>query len=93
MRGLILHDLDWESHGGAHRVAPEAASEVKLRWRLGSICTNRYSLDDLMMSHCFIWVVRMWCGIHTNPILRCFMDPEGLNYRDLLVGVVLELVS
>jgi hypothetical protein len=24
-----LHDLDWESRGGAHSVAPEATSEVK----------------------------------------------------------------
>jgi hypothetical protein len=38
-------------------------------------------------------VVRMWYGIHTDPVLRCFMDTEGLNYRDLLVGVVPELTS
>jgi hypothetical protein len=24
-----LHNLDWDSRGGAHCVAPEAASEVK----------------------------------------------------------------
>jgi hypothetical protein len=27
--GYSLDSLDWESHGGAHRVAPEAVSEVK----------------------------------------------------------------
>jgi hypothetical protein len=35
----------------------------------------------------------MWCGFHTNPILRRFMNPEGLNYGDLLVSVVPELMS
>jgi hypothetical protein len=46
-----------------------------------------------MKSHSFIWVVRMWCKIRIDRILRCFVDLEGLSYRDLLVGVVLELVS
>jgi hypothetical protein len=35
----------------------------------------------------------MWCRIRTNPVLRSFVDLEGLNFRDLLVGVVPELVS
>jgi hypothetical protein len=35
----------------------------------------------------------MWCEIYTNPILRCFVNPEGLSYEDLLDGVVFELVS
>jgi hypothetical protein len=35
----------------------------------------------------------MWCGEHNDPILKCFINPEGLSYRDLLVGVVPELVS
>jgi hypothetical protein len=46
-----------------------------------------------MKSHDSIWVVRMWCRIRTDPILRCFVDSEGLNYEDLLVGVAPELVS
>jgi hypothetical protein len=46
-----------------------------------------------MKSHGSVRVVRMWCGIHTNPILWCFMDPKGLNYRDMLIDVVPELVS
>jgi hypothetical protein len=29
LKAKSIHDLDWESHGGAHRVAPEAVSEVK----------------------------------------------------------------
>jgi hypothetical protein len=35
----------------------------------------------------------MWCGVHTDLVLRCFDDSEGLNYGDLLVGVVLEFSS
>jgi hypothetical protein len=35
----------------------------------------------------------MWCRIHTDPVLRCFDNPEGLNYENLLVGVVPELSS
>jgi hypothetical protein len=27
--GISLHNLDWESRGGAHRVAHEAVSELK----------------------------------------------------------------
>jgi hypothetical protein len=46
-----------------------------------------------MKSHDFVRVLKMWYGIRTNPVLRCFMDPEGLNYGDLLVGVVPKLVS
>jgi hypothetical protein len=57
------------------------------------MCTDRYSTDDLMKSHCSIRVVKMWYGIHTDPVLRCFVDPKGLNYGDLLVGMVPELVS
>jgi hypothetical protein len=46
-----------------------------------------------MKSHDSVWVIRIWCGIHTDYILRCFVDPEGLNCRDLLVGMVPELTS
>jgi hypothetical protein len=35
----------------------------------------------------------MWCGIHTNPVLMCFVNQKRLSYRDLLVGVVPELMS
>jgi hypothetical protein len=52
-----------------------------------------YSANDLMKSHGSIWVVRMWCGIRNDPILRCFVNPEELSCRDLLVGVVSELMS
>jgi hypothetical protein len=38
-------------------------------------------------------VVRMWCGIRTNTVLRCFNNLEGLSYRDLLVSVVPELAN
>jgi hypothetical protein len=40
-----------------------------------------------------IWVVRMWCGAHTKPILSCFDKPELLNCADMQVGVVPELSS
>jgi hypothetical protein len=35
----------------------------------------------------------MWCNVRTDPILRCFGDPEELSYEDLLVGVIAELSS
>jgi hypothetical protein len=38
-------------------------------------------------------VVRMWCGEHTDTIVRCFVNPEELSYEDLLVGIVSELTS
>jgi hypothetical protein len=31
------------------------------------------------------------CGIHTDPILECFVNSEGLNCEDLLEGVVPKL--
>jgi hypothetical protein len=69
-------------------------SEVKnLRWWLSSICTNRYSADDLMNSHGSIKVVRKWCDIFTNLVLRCFDSPEGLGCGNLLVGVFPELAN
>jgi hypothetical protein len=46
-----------------------------------------------MKPHGSVRVVRMWCGKPTCTILRCFVNPEGLNYEDLLVGTVAELVS
>jgi hypothetical protein len=46
-----------------------------------------------MKSHGSIRVVRMWCGIHTDPVLRCFVNPEGLSCGDLLVSMVTELTS
>jgi hypothetical protein len=46
-----------------------------------------------MKPHGSIWVVRMWCDIHTDSFLECFDDPEGLNCRNLLVSVVHELTS
>jgi hypothetical protein len=46
-----------------------------------------------MKSHGSVQVVRMWCVIHTDPALRCFVNPERLNYRDVLVHVVPELMS
>jgi hypothetical protein len=46
-----------------------------------------------MKPHGSVRVVRMWCDELTNPVLRCFVNLEGLNYGNLLVGVVHELVS
>jgi hypothetical protein len=54
---------------------------------------DRYSIDDLMKSHGSIRVFRMWCGIHTDPVLRCFVNLEGLSYGELLVSMVPELMS
>jgi hypothetical protein len=46
-----------------------------------------------MKPHGSVWVIRMWFGIHTDPILKCFYNPEGLSCGDLLVDVVPELAN
>jgi hypothetical protein len=46
-----------------------------------------------MKPHDSIWVVRMWCGMCTEPVLWCFNNLEGLSYMDLIVDVVPELLS
>jgi hypothetical protein len=38
-------------------------------------------------------LLELWCGIHTDPILRCFVNSEGMKYEDLLEGMVPELAS
>jgi hypothetical protein len=53
------------------------------------MCTDRYNADDLKKPH----GSELWCRIRTDPVLRYFANPEGLNYEDLLEGVVLEFVS
>jgi hypothetical protein len=44
--------------------------------------------DKLMKPHGSIQVIRKWCDVCTDPVLRCFDNSEALNYGDLLVGVV-----
>jgi hypothetical protein len=44
-----------------------------------------------MKPHGSIRIVRMWCGICTDPVPMCFDNPEGLSYGDLLVDVIPEL--
>jgi hypothetical protein len=46
-----------------------------------------------MKPHGSVWVVRKWCGVCNNPILKCFDNPEGLNCGDFLVGRVPELAN
>jgi hypothetical protein len=46
-----------------------------------------------MKSHGSIQVVRIWCGECTDPILKCFINSEGLSFGNFLVGVVPELMS
>jgi hypothetical protein len=46
-----------------------------------------------MKPHGPAWFVRMWHGMHADPILRCLDDLEGLNNGDSLVGTVPEFVS
>jgi hypothetical protein len=50
-------------------------------------------LTTLMLPRGSIQVVRLWCGICTDPILQRVNNPEGLNYEDLLDRVLPELVS
>jgi hypothetical protein len=49
--------------------------------------------NDLMKPHGSVWVVRMCYSECTDPVLRCFINPEGLSYGDLLVSMVFELAS
>jgi hypothetical protein len=46
-----------------------------------------------MKPHGSIEVVRKWCSKRTDPVLRCFDNPDGLNCGDLLVGIVPELAN
>jgi hypothetical protein len=46
-----------------------------------------------MGSHGSIRVVRVWCSKCIDPVLECFINPEGLSYGDSLVGMVPELAS
>jgi hypothetical protein len=46
-----------------------------------------------MKPHSSVRLVRKWCSMRTDPVLRCFDNPDGLNCGDLLVGVVLELAN
>jgi hypothetical protein len=46
-----------------------------------------------MKPHDSVQVVKMWCGISTNPILKCFDNPEELNGKNLLFGVFPKLLS
>jgi hypothetical protein len=46
-----------------------------------------------MKPHGSIWVVRKCCDVRIDPIVRCLVNPYGLNSRDLLVGVVPEFSS
>jgi hypothetical protein len=41
-----------------------------------------------MKPHGSIRVVRIWCGIYINPVVRCFDNPEELCCGDLLVVMV-----
>jgi hypothetical protein len=38
-------------------------------------------------------VVKMWCDIHTDPVLGSFDDLGELNYRNLLVSMDPKLTS
>jgi hypothetical protein len=41
-----------------------------------------------MKPHGSVRVVKKWRGMCTDPVLRCFDNPERLNSGDLVVGVV-----
>jgi hypothetical protein len=60
---------------------------------LSSIYTGTYDTDDLKKPRGPSGLSELWCGIHTAPVLRCFVNSEGLNCEDLLEGVVPELTS
>jgi hypothetical protein len=37
-----------------------------------------------IVPHGSVWVVRLWCGICTDPVLRCVNNLEGMNCGGLL---------
>jgi hypothetical protein len=39
-----------------------------------------------MRPHGSVRVVKKWCGMRTNPILKCLDNPEGLNNGYLISG-------
>jgi hypothetical protein len=41
-----------------------------------------------MKPHSSVRFVKLGCGKGTNPVLKCFVNLEGLKCRDLLVGMV-----
>jgi hypothetical protein len=61
--------------------------------RLSFVCIAWFDADDLMKHRGSVRVVRMWCGICTDLVLKCFDNLEGLSYGNLLVDVVSELLS
>jgi hypothetical protein len=65
-------------------------SEIKAHAEAKSYMYCFFYADDLMKPHGSVRVIRMWCGVRTDLILRCFDNPEGLSCEDLLVDVVLE---
>jgi hypothetical protein len=46
-----------------------------------------------MKPHDSVQVVKKWWGVRTDPVVRCFNNPERLNCRDSLVGIVPEFPS
>jgi hypothetical protein len=46
-----------------------------------------------MKPHNSVQFVRVSCGIHTDLVLRCFDNLEGLSYGDLPINIVPELLS
>jgi hypothetical protein len=44
-----------------------------------------FCVDDLIKPRDFIWVVRRWCGMRTDPIHECFDNSEGLNNEHLSI--------
>jgi hypothetical protein len=62
-------------------------------WRLSFICTALFRADGLTKPLGSVQVVRVWCGIRTNPIHGFCNNLEGLSCGDLLVDVVPELSS
>jgi hypothetical protein len=59
--------------------APRLRLRWKLRQRLSCICTTLFYADNLIKPHDFIWVVKMWCGMRGDPVVRCLDHPEELN--------------
>jgi hypothetical protein len=74
-------------------VAPEVAPKLEAQAEAKFHMYNFVCANDLMKPHSPIQFVKMWHGMCTDPILRCFEVPKGLSNGDLLVSIVPEFVS
>jgi hypothetical protein len=84
--------ISQNSHGGIPRIALEAVPELEEPGRrVSPYVLYSFFTDNIKKPMVPSELSELWCGIHTDPILRCSVSLEGLNWEDLLEGVAPEL--